>query len=306
MGCTPTFLNANADWRNLCGPTGDVALGERCNINRTYGECSEGSYCLEYGNTAPGFDDVRRGLCTSYCVLDQPGHPTLQCDPAQACQPVIYNDDYRMGQCGFSCTPDGDLSDPACPAGLKSCKPVSSLVEDVVGNAPPSIQIEQPFCSASGDIAVDAACSGTDCVAGTECLFPRSAQSDFLSSLASQYFGGPGLAPVCRAQCDPFDGDSANATCGANETCLFNFPWSAEVGHCAPIAEQGTSLAPCDRPGEACGEDAICLVNGDANVCFQFCQYEGPDNLGQLQASGCRGGAMCNPFVNDVGICLAN
>ncbi len=302
-GCNPVNLSENSKWKNLCGPTGNLQIGEACVPTKIWDSCAEGLHCLEYGNTAEGFEAQARGRCQPLCISDRPNDSTLKCGSDQACQPLVYNDDYKMGECNYACDPDTSYQDLVCPAGLQSCKPIASQVPDIAGGTTPSIQNEQSFCSASGNIATGEPCSGSDCQAGNECMFPRSSgQSTFIASVASQYFGGPGLSPTCTPQCDPFDNDSSSSICANDETCLFNFPWSAEVGHCAKITETVAPLSECQNPGESCGPDSICVVNGAANICFQFCQYEGPLN-GTLQASGCSLGSVCNPFVNDIGVC---
>ena len=303
MGCNPTFLQPNSKWKNLCGPTGSLGLDEACSTLRTWGECEQGLHCLEFGNSVDPFDADRRGKCQSLCIDGQENHATLNCGQDQACQPFAYNDDYKMGKCNYDCTTNPQYSDASCPVGLKSCKPISSQVPDLNGGTTPGVEVEQPFCSSSGSVAVGDSCAGADCLPGSECIFPRSGgQTTFVASLASQYFGGPGLAPTCTPQCDPFDNDSSAVKCGAGETCLFNFPWSAEVGHCAEITEDVAPLSPCQNAGEACGKDSICILNGGANVCFQFCEYRGPQN-GALQSQGCAVGSLCNPFIADIGIC---
>lgn len=308
LSCHPTFLQANSRWANLCAPLGERALDEPCDPFSEYSECGEGLYCLEYGNTAQGFDPSLRGRCTSRCVEGSPDDPILTCGDGQECAPISFQPDYTIGECGFPCTPDDSYTDADCPAGLRSCKPTASLTEDPANpDVPPTPSAEQSFCSASGDLQVDATCAGNDCTAGSECMFPRSSGTDFVSTLLSPYFGAAGLTPACMPQCDPFDGDSSATTCAADETCLFNFPWSAEVGHCAPIVEEREPLAACDNPGQSCGQDSICAINGAgaSPQCFQFCQYAGPDQAGELQPESCAAGFLCAPLVNDIGVCLS-
>ncbi len=304
-GCHPTYLQANFEWANLCSPLGSKQLDEPCNPGLDFSECGEGLYCLEYGNTSQGFDPANRGRCTSYCVRDEPANPLLSCGTGQSCQRIASSDDFEVGRCGFECEPDQEYTDTSCPDGLQSCKPTASLRENPADpDRPPDPVVDPSYCAASGDISVDEECFGNDCSPGSECMFPRSTQSDFTSTLASQYFGGPGLVPTCRAQCDPFEGDSSSTQCAADETCLFNFPWSAEVGHCAPIAEERSPLDGCEFPGESCGVDSICVANGPQNVCFQFCQYQGPNPAGELVRETCGSGLVCAPLVADIGVCL--
>lgn len=303
VGCTPTFLSANNGWANLCAPLGDKSLDETCDPFAQYSECAEGMYCLEYGNTIPNYSALARGRCVSHCVDGEPDHPTLRCGAGQACAPLSAG--FDIGQCGYACTPNDRYEDASCPVGLQACRPTAQLVEDAANpNALPTAVAAPSFCSASGDIASGDRCTGADCVPGTECMFPRSQQLDFTSSMLSQYFGASGLVPSCTPQCDPFDGDSSATTCGPGETCLFNYPYSAEVGHCAPIDVEVAPLAACSNPGHACGRDSICVVNGTP-TCFQFCQYRGPDGAGQPRPETCAAGLVCAPLVNDIGVCLS-
>ncbi len=305
MGCHPSFLRANNAWASLCAPLGDKPLDATCDPFGEFSECGEGLYCLEYGNTVPDYSALVRGRCASLCVDGTPADPVLSCPGTQACKPISIAPNYRIGQCGFPCEPSRTYGDVSCPLGLKSCKPAASLLEDAANpDALPTPVVTASFCSASGDIATGATCTANDCVAGSECMFPRSAQTDFTSTLLSQYFGAAGLVPSCTPQCDPFEGDSSSTTCAADETCLFNFPYSAEVGHCAPVTVDLEPLQPCSNPGHACGKDSICVVNGTP-TCFQFCQYTGPDAAGQPRPETCAAGFFCSPLVNDVGVCLS-
>ncbi len=299
MGCRPLLLGDSSRWRNLCGPIGGASEGERCDPFRTWGQCAEGFTCLEYGNAQEGFSTSQRGLCRSLCDT-----AASTCSDGQSCKPISYDSDYAVGECGYACEPDSNYSGPSCPAGLSSCTPLASLQDPVTGMIP-FPRDEQPFCSASGLLAVGETCSGADCVAGSECMFPRSAQTGFVSTLVSQYFGAAGLTPTCTPQCDPFDGDNGPVTCGEGETCLFNFPWSAEVGHCAPIVENVAPEGTCSRPGESCGESSICVVNGAANLCLRFCDYVGDAGDGTISGSNCPNGFQCTPFVADIGVCLS-
>ena len=307
MACHPTYLDVNFRYANLCSPLGEKVLGDHCDPLSPYSECGVGLHCLEYGNTSDDFDAENRGRCVSYCNVDDASDPTLSCAEGQGCAAIDGSTpDYLIGVCGFGCDAGPAYSDDGCPAGLASCKPTASLQADPANpDRPPSAQVEPSFCSASGDIPVGQTCFGNDCAPGSECMFPRSEQETFTATLLSPYFGAPGLTPSCHAQCDPFDGDSSTVTCGADETCLFNYPWSAEVGHCAPIAEERTPLDGCEFPGQACGEDSICVINGGTATCFQFCQYDGPDAQGALQQESCGTGLLCAPLVNDIGVCLS-
>ena len=130
-------------------------------------------------------------------------------------------------------------------------------------------------------------------------------QGDLVSTLLSPYFGGAGLSPTCRPVCDPFDNDSASWRCAPTETCLMNFPWSAEVGHCAPMVEQVAPWQPCTRPGEACGEDSVCVIDGGAPFCLRLCQYAGGPAANQYVRSTCPAGFQCAPLAEEVGFCRA-
>ena len=304
-GCRPTFLPANNTFQSLCAPVGNKRLDESCDPFAPHSECAEGLYCLEYGNSVANFDALQRGRCTSLCVEEVPDHPTLRCGGGQGCQVLSLDPDFQIGQCGFTCEPSTSYDDPSCPTGLQSCKPAASLLEDLTDpEALPVAVVTQSFCSSSGDIGAGQTCTANDCVGGTECMFPRTDQNGFTSSLVSQYFGAAGLTPTCAPQCDPFEGDSSMTTCAEGETCLFNFPYSAEVGHCAPVEIELDPLQPCSNPGHACGQDSICVVNGQP-TCLQFCQYSGPDPSGQPQPETCAAGFFCLPLVNDLGVCLA-
>lgn len=300
MGCTPLLLADSNRWRNLCGPVGSGVDGTRCDPSVTWGDCAEGFSCLEYGNAQDGFDPSERGLCRPLCDTTAES----VCGAERDCRPLSYASDYAVGECGYACDPGMDYTDGVCPAGLESCKPIASLRDPVTGTIP-VVRDEQPFCSASGRIEIGQSCTGADCVAGSECLFPRSTQNTFVATIASPYFGAQGLQPTCTPQCDPFDGDDGPTSCGDGETCLFNFPWSAEVGHCAPIVENVAPEAACTRPGESCGEDSICVVNGGSNLCLRFCDYVGDSGDGTLGQSTCPSGLECTPFVADVGVCLS-
>ena len=306
FGCHPTFLPANNRWSSLCAPQGEKAIDDPCDPFAEFSECGEGLYCLEYGNEVANFDVLQRGRCTSLCVEGVTSDPILNCPAEQACQTLSFRPDYLIGQCGFPCEPGTSYGDDTCPAGLASCKPRSALVDDVQNpDALPEPVVAQSFCSASGNVAAGDRCGANDCVPGSECMFPRSEQATFTSTLLSQYFGAAGLAPACMPQCDPFEGDSSASTCAAGETCLFNFPYSAEVGHCTEIDIELEPLEPCPNPGRSCGRDSICVVNAGAPTCFQFCQYTGPDASGELQPESCAAGFLCAPLVNDVGVCLS-
>jgi hypothetical protein len=300
MGCAPREFTDRATWQSVCRPTGSVGPQQPCDPSIDAGQCREGLYCLEYGSTADHVASTGlRGLCTSLCATNPDAETTLACAAGRACQPISFSEGYDVGRCGFACSPDATYSDATCPEGLRSCLPVSSLGP---AQEAPEITREQSFCSQSGDISPGQQCFGADCVAGSECMYDRSTQTDLVSTLVSQYFSA-GSTPTCHAQCDPFDGDSSQFTCGPGETCLFNFPWSAEVGHCATVVEDLGPGDPCDNPGLSCGEDSICVRDGEVPTCFRFCDYEGTNARGALSQSTCPSGYECTAFVSDVGIC---
>jgi hypothetical protein len=302
MGCTATEFPRRDEWLTLCAPVGEAGAGAACDPERPHGGCDEGLYCLQYGAGAPEVDGVR-GRCTPLCAVDEEADTELSCLPDQSCQALAYDGSFDVGQCGWQCEPGGDYGDGSCPSGLRSCKPIASLHEDVSGQSAPMVRHEQPFCSPSGPAEAGQPCRGLDCEPGTECLFGRSEQVDLVSTLLSPYFASANESAVCRPQCDPFDGDQASHECEADETCLFNYPWSAEVGHCAPIEEDLAPMQSCDKPGLACGEDSICALNQGEALCYRFCDYMGADAQGAFAQSTCPSGLVCGPFVNDIGIC---
>ncbi len=302
MGCGPDFVSGPDVWGNLCVPLGDAQPGQSCVPLATYGSCAEGLHCSEVGSTSPGFDPIKRGRCESLCVLGDPANGTLECEPDQSCRALSY-DGFEMGECATACNATR-FTDPICPAGQAACLPVASLKVSGADGMTVITQEEPSFCSVAGDIPIGAPCGSSDCVATAECLFPRSSQTGFGTSLLSQYVGGPGLESVCTPRCNPFDATAADTPCGAGQTCLFNFPYNADVGSCAPIVETATVNGPCTRPGESCGPDSICAVDGGSNVCYRFCQFTGRAVDGNYERSTCPSPLVCSPLVNDLGICL--
>lgn len=248
---------------------------------------------------------TERGVCARLCGTDEETRGELVCEEGQVCQPIDATS-LDVGRCGQSCTPDGSYSDATCPEGLRNCKPSAVLEEDTAGagdSAPVVVELDA-VCSASGVIQEGDACPGVDCAPGAECIFPRSAQEDLVSTLLSPYFGGAGLSPTCRAYCDPFDAQRATRRCGVGETCLVNFPWSADVGHCAAVVEDVQPFQACSRPGESCGEDSVCVIDGGAPFCLRLCEYTGGRSSMVFDQSTCPAGLQCGPLVNDVGFCL--
>lgn len=303
MGCTATDFPTRAEWLTLCAPVGDGGSDTPCNPARPYGQCQEGFFCMQYGTGASAGADGLTGRCTPLCAVDGAGTSALGCDAGQSCKPVVYDGSYDVGQCGWECTPGEDYADPSCPAGLQSCKPTAALREDTSGQTAPLVTDEQPFCSPSGPLPAGETCRGRDCVGGTECIYPRSEQTDLVSTLLSPYFGASGQIPTCTPQCDPFDGDDAATQCAPGETCLPNYPWSAEVGHCAPIEEEVHPMQPCTKPGLSCGEDSVCVIYQGGQQCFRLCDYEGADAQGAYEQSTCPSDMACEPFVADIGLC---
>lgn len=305
MGCRPVFNQNRQNWEHRCGVVGDANAGDTCNPLAEVGQCAEGNYCLEYGNTREGYESGDdRGVCHSLCGVDDGGSSALGCGDGEACKPLSYTGDIDVGQCGFPCEPNDEYTDDACPAGLKSCKPVASLQYDSTGqgNTPPVPRNEQSFCSASGDVEPGATCRARNCRPTSECMYARSEKQQLVESLLSPYVGGSGT-PSCKLRCDPFDGDDSTVTCGEGETCLFNYPWSAEVGHCATIESNKSPGASCETPGLSCGEDSICAPRNGEPVCMRFCDYEGANVDGELRQSTCPSGYKCAPFARDVGVC---
>ena len=303
MGCTATDFPTRTEWLTLCAPVGDGGPDTPCNPARPYGQCQEGFFCAQYGTGAGANAAGLTGRCTPLCAVEGGGEGALGCDAGQSCKPVSYDGSYDIGQCGWECTPGGDYADASCPTGLQSCKPTATLREDASGQAAPVVSDDQPFCSPSGPVPAGETCRGRDCVGGTECMYPRSEQTDLVSTLASPYFGATGLVPTCTPQCDPFDGDDSATQCAAGETCLPNIPWSAEVGHCAPIEENIHPMQPCSKPGLSCGEDSVCVIYQGGQSCFRLCDYEGADAQGAYLPSTCPGDMVCEPFVADIGLC---
>ncbi len=305
MGCYPARLPGLNGFRSLCQPEGSMSEGGRCDPRALLSECASGLYCQEYGNGDVGVSaGLARGICARLCGTDEETRGDLTCLDGEVCQPIDATS-LDVGQCGQACVPDDSYSDASCPEGLMNCKPSSILEEDMMGagdSAPIVVELDA-VCSASGVILEGEVCPGVDCAPGLECLFPRSAQQDLVSTLLSPYFGGGGVSPVCRAYCDPFDGLRTSKRCGVQETCLVNFPWSADVGHCAPLVEDVQPFQGCTRPGEACGEDSVCVVDGGMPFCLRLCEYTGGRSAMVFDQSTCPAGLQCAPLVNDVGFC---
>jgi hypothetical protein len=306
MGCKPVFRSDRQRREHLCAPIGDGEVGDPCNSAAEYGECAEGNYCLEYGNTREGYSSGGpRGLCHSLCATGETASETLDCAEGESCEPLSYRREIGVGRCGVPCSPDEHYADEmSCPVGLRSCTPVASLQGNLSGQGdPPVVRGEQPYCAASGDLEPGASCSAQNCRPRAECMYPRSRQSSLVDTLLSPYVGGTGQTPTCRLRCDPFDGADSAVTCDDGQTCLFNYPWSAEVGHCAEIESDRDPGSSCQNPGLSCGEDSICVDRDGESVCMRFCNYEGPDADGELRQGTCPSGYQCHPFTRDIGVC---
>jgi hypothetical protein len=305
MGCRPIRREALGEWDHLCTPVGEASVGEPCNPDARVGACGPGAYCLEYGNTRKGYDGgTKRGLCHSYCATESSGASTPSCPGGESCRPISYRESVGIGRCQIPCEPNDQFRDrEACPKGLQSCRPAASLQGPVgEGGSTPVVQRETSFCSASGDKTAGETCRGNNCRPTSACLFARSQEQALTRAILSHYYPS-GAAPTCRTRCDPFDGDDAAARCESGETCLFNYPISGEVGHCADKTASKSPGEPCDRPGLACGEDSICATRQGRTRCLRFCDYEGPGTDGQPTRSTCPAGYVCAPFARDVGLC---
>ncbi len=296
MGCGPRLHNERNRWGSVCQPVGNLAEGDQCSPVADH-PCGEGLFCEAYGAVD---GQPAAGTCRSLCVEGQEG----ACPDERGCRPIAAGTEYVVGECRQECVPDGGYTDPSCPEGLASCKPEAALIplgDGVSGGF--SVHEEQPFCWASGSAEVGEACSTGSCMPGAECLYERSLQFDFVTTLLSPYFGGGGL-PRCRPICDPFSGTLSDHTCEEDETCLFNYPWNASVGHCAEIVESREIGEPCDNPGLACGVDSICVINMSDPECMRFCQFTGSSSTGYTQST-CPSGYQCAPLVRDIGVCQA-
>lgn len=293
MGCGPRFYEARNRWRSVCQPVGARGEGEGCNPQAT-NPCNEGLYCQEYGN---GAVQGAAGICVSLCELGEES-----CGDGETCRAIAAGTDYLVGECRVACDPGQDYADPICPEGQRSCRPEATLIPAGDGvSTGYSLREETPVCWASGTTPVGQACAPGNCEAGSECIFERSIENDFVGSLLSPYFPGGDAFPTCRPICDPFTCERGNS-CGEEETCLFNYPWNARVGHCAPIAEQRGPGESCESPGLACGADSICVLEEGVARCTRFCQFEGPATTG-YRRSTCPQGYQCGPFARDIGVC---
>ena len=294
MGCAPRFHEDRNRWTAICEPTGTREVDQGCDPRGGH-PCAEGLYCEEVGDEAPG---SARGICRPRCALSD-GSP---CDEGEVCRALTGAADLGIGECRRGCIPDESYRDLSCPPGRQTCKPEGSLVPTGDGiSAGFDLQRLEPICWASGSTALGQACTPGNCEAGSECIFRRSLQTDLVSTLLSPYFTGGGAFPICQSICDPFT-DQRGASCGDDETCLFNYPWNAQVGHCAEIVENLGIGESCTQPGMACGDDSICILDSGDPRCTRFCEFQGQSS-GGYSRSTCPADYQCQPFVADIGIC---
>ncbi len=299
MGCAPRYHGQRNQWSTVCQPVGQGVEGDYCDPFSD-GICGEGLYCEAYGDAAEHAEQTSLGgRCAPQCLVGSESH----CASDSWCRPLTGTIDYEVGECRRRCDFEGDYEDAQCPQGLQSCKPEGRLVpagDGVTGGL--EVEENPPLCWASGTRQVGEACNQGDCTPGAECLFDRSSQTGLVETLLSPYFGGAGAAPQCRPICDPFTGQPAAHQCGDDQTCLFNYPWNANVGHCADLVEDLGPGQPCDSPGLACGPDSICVDDGAVTQCWRFCQFTGGVADG-YHRSTCPTGYQCAPLVADIGIC---
>ncbi len=294
LGCQPVLRNTVVGAEAICRPVAAQSVeGSACDPRATTGACGEGLSCVAFGPGAAG--GVSSGRCVPQCVVGEEG----SCAADRVCASPYAG--LFLGRCEWPCTPSGSYADTArCPDGLQTCEP-RSVVEVGAGGVATVVETA-PICSVSGSIGLGQRCGGDDCQPGAECLYPRSAQIGLAQGLLSPYLGGAG-EPTCRAQCDPFDGRRSDTVCGLGETCLPNFPWNADVGHCAPIVETAGAFLPCQRPGESCGPSAVCVSEGAAPFCLKLCQYAGATGPMSYAQSTCASGEECVPLVENIGYC---
>jgi hypothetical protein len=297
IGCQPVSRNSVVGSEVLCRPV--QAQGEvesACDPYVETGACAEGLSCVLFGaGQSGGAAGPLGGRCVEQCVEgDQ------SCGGGRTC--VLADASLFLGRCEWSCMPSRAYADViSCPDGLQTCEPRSRVVESELGAS----QVEEvaPLCSASGGRALGETCSSGECIPGAECLYPRSRQLGLGSGLLSPYLGGAGLVPTCRAQCDPFDARRSDTICGLGETCLPNYPFNADVGHCAPIVETAGPFQACQRPGESCGADSVCVTDSGAPFCLKLCQFAGGTSAESFAQGTCASGEECAPLVENIGFC---
>ncbi len=299
MGCGPRWHLERRQWTSVCQPVGDIEEDEPCNPIASR-PCAEGLFCEEYGVEAEHVETSNQtGLCTALCVLgDDEG-----CGEERGCRQIDESGQYDIGECRHTCVPDGGYEGSECPPGKRQCRPEARLVPagDGVTSA---FEIEElpSFCWVSGNAGPGDACLPGDCTPNGECLYERSHQSGLVETLLSPYLGVGAAGLKCRAICDPFTNERSDHECADDETCLFNYPWNANVGHCAELVEDKEIGEACDEPGMACGQDSICVADGSGAQCMRLCQFIGQGDSGYAQST-CPFGFTCQPLVNDIGIC---
>lgn len=293
MGCGPHFYPQAGQWSTICQPVGTRTHGDGCDPMAD-NPCAEGLYCEEFGEEAGS--GGRSGLCSHYCRVGS----EERCEEGRGCSPVA-GPSYELGECRTVCELEKGYEESDCPPGQNRCRPEARIAPsgDGVG-ADYDITERASFCRVSGTAAHGESCFPGDCVGDAECLGPRSTEQGLTESILSPYVNISSLS--CRPICDPFTDEQSYHSCGTDETCLFNFPISADVGHCTEIVEQRSIGEPCENPGRACGTDAICVGDGMQAECMRFCQFAGPGDDGYARST-CPAGYSCHPFVEDVGIC---
>ncbi len=297
MGCGPRFHDDRGQWTSVCQPVGDLAEGDPCHPDASVA-CGEGLYCEIIGDAAEDWSQFnQRGRCARLCPVGDDD----ACGAERACRPVDGSVDYDVGECRVECEPDGSYADAqSCPSGLDRCLPEAYLVPAAEGAV--DVEDRQPVCWAAGTDEIGQPCTPGNCVVGSECLFERSEQWTFVESLLSSYMPTTGAMPQCVPTCDPFTEERSDHQCADGETCLFNFPWNANVGHCTEIVEEQSIGDACNHPGLSCGEDSICVAEAGVGQCLRFCQFTGPTGDG-YERSTCPMGYQCRPLIRDIGVC---
>lgn len=299
MGCAPRRHVDRNEWTSICQPVGDGEQGDPCNPFARL-NCAEGLFCEEYGEGADHLGSTNQsGRCAAFCDLGD----EHSCDEDRGCRQIDEGGQYDVGECRHRCEPDGSYEGEQCPPGKRRCLPEARLVPagDGVTSAF-EIEEQQSFCWVSGSAEPGDACIPGECTPEGECLYERSEQVGLVEALLSPYFGVGTAGLQCRAICDPFEGQRSDHQCADGQTCLFNYPWNANVGHCADIVEERGIGDACDEPGMACAEDSICIAEGGQSQCMRLCQFVGQGTDGYAQST-CPIGYTCQPLVNDIGIC---
>lgn len=299
MGCRPRLDPRTDEWDAVCHPVGQAGESDSCDPLDER-PCAEGLYCQQLdgmaGSAATGLETS--GECTPLCSVGGD-----DCGPDRGCRPMDGAFEFGIGECRPTCQPDGSYHDPECPDDRGRCRPERRLVPAGDGiQANFDIQDQGAYCWPSGQTQPGEDCRPGECTPAAECMFDRGVQHGLVEALLSPYFGAGVAGMACQPICDPFTNEHSDHACGEGQTCLFNYPWNADVGHCAEIVEEVGVGEECDEPGRACGEDAICVSSGGTTECMRFCQFEGPDVDG-YDRSTCPIGFECAPFVDDIGVC---